>query len=347
VLQSRNKPYEREHAVRLDTTGRVALARGVGVSGGGFRGVAAFLGSDLEALQLQVRALNASAGEPIVDGVVLLAHSPRGEDINAMLKHARGWVVTSGGRTSHAALMAKHHDVNAVFGAADLEIDEVHRVARTKENATSIVEGEIISIDGDAHRGEIYRGSVPFERRLSPPERDLAGAWPWLRAAFRRAGVSGRRYDRQLAWGVEKRAGAVADGPLVLWAVGAFGPAAGPSGLMALPTAAWLAFFAAHFLGVRGIGSPGAGTVAGAGLLSLVGVLAQIEPMSILGLAMHFTLNRVGSLAAGGADEGTDAISARRRCASRCRTGPAAGHPPPAVRRPAAAQPARWCAGGS
>jgi phosphohistidine swiveling domain-containing protein len=296
ILQSRNKPYEREHAVRLDTAARVPLARGVGVSGGGFRGVAAFLSSDLGALQQRVEALNACSGEPIVDGVVLLAHSPRGEDINAMLKYARGWVVTSGGRTSHAALMAKHHDVNAVFGAADLEVDEAHRVARVKGSDSSIGEGEIISIDGDAHRGEIYLGSVPFERRLCPPERDLAGAWPWLRAAMARAGVSPRSYDLKLAWAIENALAQWLLGPLVLWAIGAFGAGAGPVDLITLPTAAWAAFFAAHFFSSRGLALPAAGTVAGAGLLSLVGVMAGIEPMSILGLALHFTLNLIGGL---------------------------------------------------
>lgn len=297
VLQSRNKPYEREHAVRLETAGRVPLARGVGVSGGGFRGVAAFLGSDLEALQHQVRMLNAQAGEPVVDGVVLLAHSPRGEDINLMLKHARGWVVTSGGRTSHAALMAKHHDVSAVFGASDLEIDEAHRVARVKAHTACILEGEIISIDGDAHRGEIYKGSVPFERKLSPPERDLAGAWPWLKAAFRRVGVSGRSYDLKLAWAIENALAQWVLAPLVLGALGTWPAWVGLAELITLPTAAWSAFLAAHFLGGRGLASPGARTATGAGLLSLVGVVWQIEPMSVLGLALHFSLNFGASLA--------------------------------------------------
>ena len=300
VLQSRNKPYEREHAVRLDTTGRVPLARGVGVSGGGFRGVAAFLGSDLEALQLQVRMLNEQAGALVVDGVVLLAHSPRGEDINRMLKHARGWVVTSGGRTSHAALMAKHHDVSAVFGAGDLEIDEAHRIARAKADTACILEGELISIDGDAHRGEIYKGSVPFERKLRPPERDLAGAWPWLKTAFRRAGVSGRSYDLKLAWAVENALAQWVLGPLALWALSALWAAPWPANPVTLPTAAWAMFFAAHFLGTRGIGSSGAGALTGAGLLSLVGVSFQIEPMSIMGLALHFTLNLVAWLVAHG-----------------------------------------------
>ena len=92
-------------------------------------------------------------------------------------------------------------------------------------------------------------------------------------------------------------------GPLALWApwaLSALWAAPWPADPVSLPTAAWAMFFAAHFLGTRGIGSPGAGALTGAGVLSLVGVSFQIEPMSIMGLALHFTLNLVAWLVAHG-----------------------------------------------
>jgi pyruvate, orthophosphate dikinase len=88
--------------------------------------------------------------------VIMVRPETKPDDVHGMLA-ARGIVTSRGGRTSHAALVARQFGRPAVVGVGALEIDLEAREARVGE--VVIREGEPISIDG--LRGEIYVGELP------------------------------------------------------------------------------------------------------------------------------------------------------------------------------------------
>ena len=88
--------------------------------------------------------------------VIMVRPETRPDDVHGMLA-AEGIVTTRGGRTSHAALVARQFGKPAVVGVEALEIDLVDREARVGD--LIIREGTEISIDG--MRGEVYLGALP------------------------------------------------------------------------------------------------------------------------------------------------------------------------------------------
>jgi pyruvate,orthophosphate dikinase len=97
--------------------------------------------------------------------VVLARPDTRPDDVHGMLA-ARGIITTRGGRTSHAALVARQFGRPAVVGVADLDIDLEAREARV--GSTFLRELDPISIDGTS--GLIYAGEI------STVPADLEGA---------------------------------------------------------------------------------------------------------------------------------------------------------------------------
>ena len=96
---------------------------------------------------------------------------------------AQGIVTTRGGRTSHAALVARQFGKPAVVGAATLEIDPLGRRAVAGDQV--IEEGDWVSLDGGT--GQVYLG------RLDTFVPDLSDEWlarllTWA-DEFRRLGV--------------------------------------------------------------------------------------------------------------------------------------------------------------
>ncbi len=88
--------------------------------------------------------------------VIMIRPETRPDDVHGMLA-AEGIVTSRGGRTSHAALVARQFGKPAVVGVEDLEIDLVDREARVGD--VTIREGAEMSIDG--MRGEVYLGALP------------------------------------------------------------------------------------------------------------------------------------------------------------------------------------------
>ncbi|MGK2930356.1 MAG: pyruvate, phosphate dikinase, partial [Acidimicrobiales bacterium] len=126
-----------------ELAGRKAVAKGLNVSPGAAVGVVAF---DPD---LAERWAN--------DGrdVLLVRHETKPDDVHGMLA-AVGILTSSGGRTSHAALVARQFGKPAVTGASDIEIDMTARHLTVAGETVS--EGEWLSIDGTA--GNIYLGKV-------------------------------------------------------------------------------------------------------------------------------------------------------------------------------------------
>ncbi|MGF1597941.1 MAG: pyruvate, phosphate dikinase [Acidimicrobiales bacterium] len=119
------------------------LTTGLNVSPGAAVGVVAF---DPD---LAVRW--AGAGR----SVVLVRPETRPDDVHGMLA-AAGILTSSGGRTSHAALVARQFGRPAVVGANEIDIDLVARVLSV--GRTEIREGDAISVDGTT--GRVYRGAI-------------------------------------------------------------------------------------------------------------------------------------------------------------------------------------------
>ena len=128
---------------REELAGRSPVAHGLNVSPGAAVGVVAF---DPDLAERWGR-----------DGrqVLLVRPETKPDDVHGMLA-AVGILTSSGGRTSHAALVARQFGKPAVTGASDIEIDMVHRSLTVA--GQTVHEGEWMSIDGTA--GDIYIGQV-------------------------------------------------------------------------------------------------------------------------------------------------------------------------------------------
>jgi len=119
------------------------LAYGLNVSPGAAIGVVA-LDADL-------------AEEWAKDGkeVIMVRPETKPDDVHGMLA-SQGILTSRGGRTSHAALVARQFGKPAVVGVSKLEIDMGKRQIIVKNSI--IHEGDWISIDGTA--GEVYLGKL-------------------------------------------------------------------------------------------------------------------------------------------------------------------------------------------
>ncbi len=95
--------------------------------------------------------------------VLLVRPETKPDDVHGMLSSV-GILTSSGGRTSHAALVARQFGKPAVVGAAELDIDMNHHMLRVGD--LEIREGEWVSIDGT--NGEVYAGEV----ETVPPDLD-------------------------------------------------------------------------------------------------------------------------------------------------------------------------------
>jgi pyruvate,orthophosphate dikinase len=88
--------------------------------------------------------------------VILVREETKPEDIHGFFA-AQGILTSRGGKTSHAAVVARGMGKPCVSGCEELHIDPKGREAAFKN--IHIKEGDFITIDGS--RGEVYMGEVP------------------------------------------------------------------------------------------------------------------------------------------------------------------------------------------
>ncbi|HEY1698776.1 MAG TPA: pyruvate, phosphate dikinase [Trebonia sp.] len=109
--------------------------------------------------------------------VVLVRRETNPEDLHGMIA-AQGVLTSRGGKTSHAAVVARGMGKTCVCGAEELEIDSADRTF-TGPGGVTVGEGDVISIDGTS--GAVYLGEVPvvasnvvqyFEGELAPEGAD-------------------------------------------------------------------------------------------------------------------------------------------------------------------------------
>jgi pyruvate,orthophosphate dikinase len=90
------------------------------------------------------------------EDVVLVRRETNPDDLAGMIA-AVGILTARGGKTSHAAVVARGMGKTCVCGAEELDVDEVKKVVVV--GGTRIVEGDLVSIDGSS--GEVFSGRVP------------------------------------------------------------------------------------------------------------------------------------------------------------------------------------------
>ncbi|MBM4190133.1 MAG: pyruvate, phosphate dikinase, partial [Betaproteobacteria bacterium] len=93
-----------------------------------------------------------NAGEKII----LVREETKPEDIHGFFK-AQGILTSRGGKTSHAAVVARGMGKPCVSGCDAIHIDDVNR--RASIGDTILHEGDIVTIDGG--NGNVYAGEVP------------------------------------------------------------------------------------------------------------------------------------------------------------------------------------------
>jgi pyruvate, orthophosphate dikinase len=135
----------------------------------------------------------AAVGKAVFDSATAVAWAERGEEVILVRKEtnpddlhgmvaANGILTSRGGKTSHAAVVARGMGRTCVCGAEALDVDVAGRRFTVRDGIT-VSEGDVISIDGTT--GEVFLGSVPvsdsvivrhFEGDLPAESDDLVAA---------------------------------------------------------------------------------------------------------------------------------------------------------------------------
>jgi len=147
------------------TEGQALLGKGMGASPGAAVGRVVF--------DSETAVAWAARGED----VVLVRRETNPDDLAGMIA-AQGVLTSRGGKTSHAAVVARGMGKTCVCGAEDLEVDTEAKTV-TAPDGTVVAEGDVLSLDGTS--GVVYLGAVPvrpspvvqyFEGELAPEHGD-------------------------------------------------------------------------------------------------------------------------------------------------------------------------------
>ncbi|MEJ2167580.1 MAG: pyruvate, phosphate dikinase, partial [Desulfobacterales bacterium] len=162
--------FDREAKASAQSQGHL-VATGLNVSPGAAVGIVAF---DADLAETWAKTENKK--------VIMVRPETKPDDVHGMLA-AEGILTSRGGRTSHAALVARQFGKPAVVGVSALKIDVSKRQMAINDDI--IKEGDWISIDGTS--GKVYKG------RLATVVPDINDPWlikllGWA-DTFRRLGV--------------------------------------------------------------------------------------------------------------------------------------------------------------
>ncbi|MFP5220236.1 MAG: pyruvate, phosphate dikinase [Actinomycetes bacterium] len=149
-----------------DTSGATLLTKGMGASPGAAVGTVVF--------DSETAVARANKG----DDVILVRRETNPDDLAGMIA-ARGILTSRGGKTSHAAVVARGMGKTCVCGAEELDVDVAAKRIRTPDG-TELGEGDVVSIDGTT--GAVFAGEVEvqpspvvryFEGELLPGTREF------------------------------------------------------------------------------------------------------------------------------------------------------------------------------
>jgi pyruvate,orthophosphate dikinase len=133
--------------------------------------------------------------------VIMVRPETKPDDVHGMLA-ANGILTSRGGRTSHAALVARQFGKPAVVGVAALDIDLEAR--KMSVNGRSFNEGDWISIDGGT--GDVYAGQLatilpdvtdPYLIKLLRWADEVRRLEVWANADYPRDAERARRFGAQ------------------------------------------------------------------------------------------------------------------------------------------------------
>ena len=130
--------FDRSHGERPATTG-TAASPGAAVG------------------EIVFNSKDAVAEEAKGKSVILVRNETNPDDLPGMVA-AVGILTTRGGKTSHAAVVARGMGKTAVCGTDTLEIDNEHHTLSLPDG-TVLNAGDVISIDGST--GEVFAGAIP------------------------------------------------------------------------------------------------------------------------------------------------------------------------------------------
>jgi pyruvate,orthophosphate dikinase len=136
---------------------RALIAKGMAASPGAAVGKAAF--DSATAIEWAAKGEN----------VILVRRETNPDDLGGMVA-ARGVLTSRGGKTSHAAVVARGMGRTCVVGVEALRVDPQHHEVTTPDG-NRFSEGDVISIDGST--GEVFLGQVPVTP--SPVAKVLTG----------------------------------------------------------------------------------------------------------------------------------------------------------------------------
>jgi pyruvate,orthophosphate dikinase len=137
-----------------------SLAQGLPASPGAASGHIVF---DADTAETRGRA-----GEKII----LVREETKPEDIHGFFQ-AQGILTSRGGKTSHAAVVARGMGKPCVSGCEAIHIDDVARKATIGD--TTLHEGDVVTIDGGT--GHVYAGEVPTVEPEFSPELNVLLDW--------------------------------------------------------------------------------------------------------------------------------------------------------------------------
>jgi pyruvate,orthophosphate dikinase len=166
-------------------------AEGLNVSPGAAVGMAAF---DADTAERWAKELGRK--------VIMVRPETRPDDVHGMLA-AEGIVTSRGGRTSHAALVARQFGKPAVVGIMELEIDLDTR-QMTIDGETFIKEGDWLSLDGNL--GRVYLGQLPtmlpdvsnpYLNKLLGWADDIRTLGVWANADYPEDAIRAREYGAE------------------------------------------------------------------------------------------------------------------------------------------------------
>ena len=130
---------------RIDPSAEVSpLVTGIAASPGAAHGKIVFDADEAERLGQQGEA------------VILVRTETKPEDIHGFFQ-AKGILTSRGGKTSHAAVVARGMGKPCVVGCEEMRISERDRVAVVE--GKELREGDVITIDGAS--GDVYLGEIP------------------------------------------------------------------------------------------------------------------------------------------------------------------------------------------
>ncbi len=115
------------------------------------------------------------------DKVILVRRETSPEDVGGMYV-AQGILTATGGKLSHAAVVARGWGKCCVVGCEELEIEAEERVARS--NGRVLREGDWITLDGN--EGAVFEGELALVKPEPPPAYHVVLKWA---DRFRRLGV--------------------------------------------------------------------------------------------------------------------------------------------------------------